>query len=210
MAWPVQGCLRRQRMRPARRSEVLRLRRAGHPRMRSHRTACLRGTTLQELRRPHRHIETGRGMGFHEPHPPPERSIMTKLEQAARQALGALEVATTPLTKDRQEVLRAITTLREALSGVQALSAAPVEQEEAAQRLRKTLDIDPGDVNDPLHPRYIAGFKSGHAAGRRRAAPAASPTPPAEQPEARNMACQKLQRTVAALVGHGASLLLPL
>ena len=106
---------------------------------------------------------------------------MTKLEQAARQALGALEVATTPLAKDRQEVLRAITTLREALSGVQALSAAPAEQEEAAQRLRKTLDIDPGDVNDPLHPRYIAGFKSGHAAGRRRAAPAASPTPPAEQ-----------------------------
>ena len=50
---------------------------------------------------------------------------MTKLEQAARQALGALEVATTPLAKDRQEVLRAITTLREALSGVQALSAAP-------------------------------------------------------------------------------------
>ena len=106
---------------------------------------------------------------------------MTKLEQAARQALGALEVATTPMAKDRQEVLRAITTLREALSGVQALSAAPAEQEEAAQRLRKTLDIDPGDVNDPLHPRYIAGFKSGHAAGRRRAAPAASPTPPAEQ-----------------------------
>ena len=50
---------------------------------------------------------------------------MTKLEQAARQALGALEVATTPLAKDRQEVLRAITTLREALSGAQALSAAP-------------------------------------------------------------------------------------
>ena len=52
---------------------------------------------------------------------------------------------------------------------------------EAAQRLRKTLDIDPGDVNDPSHPRYIAGFKSGHAAGRRRAAPAASPTFLAEQ-----------------------------
>ena len=50
---------------------------------------------------------------------------MTKLEQAARQALGALEVATTPMAKDRQEVLRAITTLREALGGVQALSAAP-------------------------------------------------------------------------------------
>ena len=33
--------------------------------------------------------------------------------------------------------------------GVQALSAAPAEQEEAAQRLRKTLDIDPGDVNAP-------------------------------------------------------------
>ena len=64
---------------------------------------------------------------------------------------------------------------------VAAPQPAPAEQEEAAQRLRKTLDIDPGDVNDPLRPRYIAGFKSGHAAGRRRAAPAASPTPPAEQ-----------------------------
>ncbi len=83
-------------------------------------------------------------------------------------------------------------TVIEALSGVQALSAAPAEQEEAAQRLRKTLDIDPGDVNDPLHPRYIAGFKSGHAAGRRRAAPAASPTPPAEQ-----QAQQEAQEPVA-------------
>lgn len=49
---------------------------------------------------------------------------MTKLEQAARQALGALEVATTPLAKDRQEVLRAITTLREALEQA-APKAAP-------------------------------------------------------------------------------------
>lgn len=37
------------------------------------------------------------------------------LEQAARQALEALEVATTPMAKDRQEVLRAIAALREAL-----------------------------------------------------------------------------------------------
>ena len=59
---------------------------------------------------------------------------------------------------------------RAAEKRLSALSAAPAEQEEAAQRLRKTLDIDPGDVNGPLHPRYIAGFKSGHAAGRRRAA----------------------------------------
>lgn len=213
---------------------------------------------------------------------------MTKLGQAARQALGALEVATTPLAKDRQEVLRAITTLREALSGVQALSAAPAvlsdeailnrtgcidyspgtaeydlelirwyrtqiaspapqqsrplshpnrefpglaqgaaitsesgavyapmpraayiefdgreetawhtpdqmrdfadrthalrmeqatpkvapgEREQAAQRLRELGGISPDDVTDPLHPRYIEGYKAGHAAGRKRAAP---------------------------------------
>ena len=40
---------------------------------------------------------------------------MTTLEQAARQALKALEVATTPLAKDRQEVLEAIASLRHAL-----------------------------------------------------------------------------------------------
>lgn len=66
---------------------------------------------------------------------------MTKLEQAARQALGALEVATTPLAKDRQEVLRAITTLREALSEVLALSAAPAEKQAAPKAA-------PGDALD--------------------------------------------------------------
>ena len=72
---------------------------------------------------------------------------------------------------DPQELIGAVLRLSVAASPTPpALSAAPAEQEEAAQRLRKTLDIDPGDVNDPLHPRYIAGFKSGHAAGRRRAA----------------------------------------
>ena len=41
---------------------------------------------------------------------------MTILREAAQQALEALEVATTPLAKDRQEVLVAITALREALA----------------------------------------------------------------------------------------------
>ena len=40
---------------------------------------------------------------------------MTTLEQAAQMALKALEVATTPLAKDRQEVLEAIAALRKAL-----------------------------------------------------------------------------------------------
>lgn len=81
------------------------------------------------------------------------------------------------------ELMSALCALRDWANAqtVAAPQPAPAEQEEVAQRLRKTLDIDPGDVNDPLHPRYIAGFKSGHAAGRRRADAAASPTPPAEQ-----------------------------
>ncbi len=93
---------------------------------------------------------------------------MTKLEQAARQALGALEVATTPLAKDRQEVLRAITTLREALSGVQALSAAPAIGDE----LRDTLVAVSAAIaerDDRAAQKMI------------REILAASTTPPAEQ-----------------------------
>ena len=41
---------------------------------------------------------------------------MTDLEKAARMALEALEVATTPLAKDRQEVLRAQAALRQAIN----------------------------------------------------------------------------------------------
>ena len=41
---------------------------------------------------------------------------MTTLREAAQQALEALEVATTPLAKDRQEVLRAQAALRAALA----------------------------------------------------------------------------------------------
>ena len=103
---------------------------------------------------------------------------MTKLEQAARQALGALEVATTPLAKDRQEVLRAITTLREALSGVQALCAAP-----AVPAVWKAVPVNPTpemwkaaktvpDPNPPYPPHYGLVWD---------AMLAASPTPTAEQ-----------------------------
>jgi hypothetical protein len=42
---------------------------------------------------------------------------MTK--EAMKLALEALEVATTPLAKDRQEVLRAITAIKEALAQTQ-------------------------------------------------------------------------------------------
>ena len=41
---------------------------------------------------------------------------MTTQTQALKLALEALQVATTPLAKDRQEVLRAITAIKEALA----------------------------------------------------------------------------------------------
>lgn len=41
---------------------------------------------------------------------------MSKEREALKLALEALEVATTPLAKDRQEVLRANTVIREALA----------------------------------------------------------------------------------------------
>ena len=55
--------------------------------------------------------------------------------------------------------------------GVRALSAAPGEREQAAQRLREFACVSENDVTDPFHPRYIEGYKKGHAAGRKRAAP---------------------------------------
>ena len=107
---------------------------------------------------------------------------MTKLEQAARQALGALEVATTPLAKDRQEVLRAITTLREALSGVQALSAAP----EAIAKLRHLYqNMVNGAVRDTASAKRIAeGLLAPAIEALERA------TPPAKQQAATKAAPQ--------------------
>ena len=49
-----------------------------------------------------------------------------KQEAAMRQALEALEVATTPLAKDRQEVLRAQAVIREALAEQPAQQQEPV------------------------------------------------------------------------------------
>lgn len=62
-----------------------------------------------------------------------------------------------------------------------APKAAPGERDQAAQRLRELAGITQDDVTDPLHPRYIEGYKAGHAAGRRRAAP--QPAPLSEREE---------------------------
>lgn len=51
-----------------------------------------------------------------------------------------------------------------------AHKAAPGEREQAAQRLRELAGVSENDVTDPLHQRYIEGYKAGHAAGRKRAA----------------------------------------
>ena len=59
---------------------------------------------------------------------------MTELEKAARQALEALEVATTPLAKDRQEVLRARAAIRE------ALAEQPAQQEPVAWMYQCSAD----------------------------------------------------------------------
>ena len=64
-----------------------------------------------------------------------------------------------------------------------APKAAPTEREQAAQRLRELAGISQDDVTDPLHPRYIAGYKAGHAAGRRRAATQPAPAPLSELEE---------------------------
>ena len=61
--------------------------------------------------------------------------------------------------------------MRDAIAKWDTPKAAPGEREQAAQRLRELAGIPQNDVTDPFHPRYIEGYKAGHAAGRKRAAP---------------------------------------
>ena len=132
---------------------------------------------------------------------------MTKLEQAARQALGALEVATTPLAKDRQEVLRAITTLREALSGVQALSAAPEAFLKSvialcSHRGHSPANIEAWDKDD----KWIAGLWR-----QAESMLAASPTPPVEQQAVSSAVLKAIREANMQLVrtGDDAFMLVP-
>ena len=61
---------------------------------------------------------------------------MTTKTEALKLALEALEVATTPLAKDRQEVLRAITAIREALADHIGDANKMVEQSTCKQALQ--------------------------------------------------------------------------
>ena len=65
---------------------------------------------------------------------------MTALQEAARKALKALEVATTPLAKDRQEVLTAMYDLRTALAQQGELAEQMVSNTAMDYQLR-ALDI---------------------------------------------------------------------
>lgn len=77
-----------------------------------------------------------------------------------------------------------IALLKKALLEAEAApKAEPGEREQAAQRLRELGGISPDDVTDPLHPRYIEGYKAGHAAGRKRAAPQPAPAPLSDDTE---------------------------
>lgn len=53
-------------------------------------------------------------------------------------------------------------------------SPAPAQPGQEGERtLGVYCGISPDDVKDPTHPRYVAGFKAGHASGSKRAARAA-------------------------------------
>ena len=76
---------------------------------------------------------------------------MTTQTEALKLALEALEVATTPLAKDRQEVIRAITVIKEALAQEKALQALHNENE----RLGLYKDAYAQPEEEKLHPVHI-------------------------------------------------------
>lgn len=82
-----------------------------------------------------------------------------QVEDALKLALEALEVATTPLAKDRQEVLRAITAIREALA-----DSALERMAENARELG--LDYEPAPVAKPHEQQEPVAVVSGYYGGQ--------------------------------------------
>ena len=89
---------------------------------------------------------------------------MTTLQEAARKALKALEVATTPVAKDRQEVLTAMCDLRTALA-----------QQREQQPVCRGCGIPAGDV-------HMSTCKSGKWPSRVSNGDTAAPAPQAQEP----------------------------
>ena len=96
----------------------------------------------------------------------PTEARMTTLQDAARKALKALEVATTPLAKDRQEVLTAMYDLRTALA-----------QQREQQPVCHGCGIPAGDV-------HMSTCKSGKWPSRVSNGDTAAPAPQAQEPTA--------------------------
>ena len=111
------------------------------------------------------------------------------MRQALELALEALQVATTPLAKDRQEVLQAITAIKEAL--------AQPEQEPVAWKLmpreatREMLEA----MDECSTEGYDERLYAGHAASVYMAAWDDAPTPP--QPERYITDAMKVRQAVA-------------
>ena len=94
------------------------------------------------------------------------------MRQALELALEALQVATTPLAKDRQEVLRAITAIKKAL--------AQPEQEPVAWKLVPTKPTEEmlKAMDECSTEGYDERLYAGHAASVYMAAVDAAPVPP--------------------------------
>ena len=111
------------------------------------------------------------------------------MRQALELALEALQVATTPLAKDRQEVLQAITAIKEAL--------AQPEQEPVAWKLmpRYATDAMLKAMDECSTEGYDERLYAGHAASVYMAAWDDAPTPP--QPERYITDAMKVRQAVA-------------
>ena len=82
-------------------------------------------------------------------------------KEAMKLALKALEVATTPLAKDRQEVLRAITALREALAQ-QALDKMAENARELGLDYELPITMQEGEFDCTHAERLCAELKAAH------------------------------------------------
>lgn len=123
-------------------------------RMQSHKDAAA------ELRRLHSENESLRAQAA-------ERAVPAGVTEPTNEMYRAAQKIELPYDDDNGAIILNTSQVRAIWQAMLAASPAQPAAQQETLGVRCGLSAD--DESDPTHPRYVAGFKAGHAAGRKRA-----------------------------------------